>query len=137
MQYPKYEIDYIYCKSVSISNVADAVLIHGIKGFREKVNKFIKKNKIHVLEYVGKHRWGYDNYDDLVMLNRWLDDNHVKCRDEIKTDLTEDKLTFLIRSKTITKNKQGIYKWSGSVNYQKITEYILINHEYRKDFSDK
>lgn len=119
MRVKGYELDYLFCNSV-----AEELTKMSVKEFRAKRQKFIKDNNITVLQYKGDDVWGGFIYDNLLELNEFLELNYIKRLEDLQTDLPKILLTKIREMKIVSK-VNGRYKWTGSRNFQALTNLIL------------
>lgn len=126
MRVKGYDIDYLFCESIGYKLVSDALCDMTVKEFKAKKYQFIEDNNILVLKYKGDEQWGDEIYDNLMVLNDLLDNN--KIRRLLEIELPDILIKRLKEMNVITK-QDGLYKWTGSKNYQAITKNLLKYYE--------
>ena len=131
MRVKGYELDYLFCNSV-----ADELTKMSVKQLRDKREKFIKDNNIHVLQYKGNDKWGGFIYDSLLELNDFLELKYIKRLEDLQSDLPKTLLTKIREMKIVSK-VNGRYKWTGSKNYQALTNMLLKYYVSPKKKADE
>lgn len=131
MRVKGYELDYLFCNSV-----AEELTKMSVKEFRAKREKFIKDNNITVLQYKGDDVCGGFIYDNLLELNEFLEVNYIKRLEDLQTDLPKILLTKIREMKIVSK-VNGRYKWTGSRNFQALTNLILKYYVSPKKKADE
>lgn len=131
MRVKGYELDYLFCNSV-----ADELTKMSVKQLRAKREKFIKDNNIYVLQYKGDDKWGGFIYDSLLELNDFLELKYIKRLEDLQSDLPKTLLTKIREMKIVSK-VNGRYKWTGSKNYQALTNMLLKYYVSPKKKADE
>ena len=131
MRVKGYELDYLFCNSV-----ADELTKMSVKQLRAKREKFIKANNIHVLQYKGDDKWRGFIYDSLLELNDFLELKYIKRLEDLQSDLPKTLLTKIREMKIVSK-VNGRYKWTGSKNYQALTNMLLKYYVSPKKKADE
>ena len=131
MRVKGYELDYLFCNSV-----ADELTKMSVKQLRAKREKFIKDNNIYVLQYKGYDKWGGFIYDSLLELNDFLELKYIKRLEDLQSDLPKTLLTKIREMKIVSK-VNGRYKWTGSKNYQALTNMLLKYYVSPKKKADE
>lgn len=123
-----HEVDYLFVNSIGYKCVADALLFMSVKDYKRRKYKFIKENNLQVLKYKGNNVWGDEIFENLVDLHNYFKYNYVEDLKDIKTDLFYTDLKKL-KNMNILTEKDGQIKWTGSVDFQSITNFLLQNNE--------
>lgn len=117
--------------------------------YKERKAKFIKDNNIQLLRFKGdEYQWGDEIYDLIMEIQDYLKSNDVYKQDDllefIKPNFyieqkrkegkpvefhTPTKLMKSLLDMNVITKQNGVYKWTGSTNYQAITKQILRKYE--------